>query len=92
MAAAFARPATGNLPLDVTGPGWAFGLGAAVLTDPALAGSPQSPGTWAWGGAYGHSWFVDPVRKLTVVAMTNTALAGMTGAFPDALRDAIYAD
>lgn len=92
MAAAFARPATGDLPLDVTGPGWAFGLGAAVLTDPALAGSPQSPGTWAWGGAYGHSWFVDPVRKLTVVAMTNTALAGMTGAFPDALRDAIYAD
>ncbi|KYO51035.1 serine hydrolase [Tistrella mobilis] len=92
MAAAFARPATGDLPLDVSGPGWAFGLGAAVLTDPALAGSPQSPGTWAWGGAYGHSWFVDPVRKLTVVAMTNTALAGMTGAFPDALRDAIYAD
>lgn len=92
MAAAFARPATGDLPLDVTGPGWAFGLGASVLTDPALAGSPQSPGTWAWGGAYGHSWFVDPVRKLTVVAMTNTALAGMTGAFPDALRDAIYAD
>ncbi|WP_372072995.1 serine hydrolase [Tistrella mobilis] len=92
MAAAFVRPTTGDLPLDVTGPGWAFGLGASVLIDPALAGSPQSPGTWAWGGAYGHSWFVDPVRKLTVVAMTNTALAGMTGAFPDALRDAIYAD
>lgn len=90
-AEAFTSPATGDLPIDVTGPGWRFGLGASVLTDPALAGSPQSAGSWSWGGVYGHSWFVDPVRKLTVVAMTNTTLAGMTGAWPDALRDAVYA-
>jgi len=26
---------------------------------PAAAASPESVGTWRWGCAYGHSWFVD---------------------------------
>ncbi|MCY1015751.1 serine hydrolase [Pyxidicoccus sp. MSG2] len=73
------------------GPGWGWGLASAVLVDPVAAKSPQSAGTWQWGGAYGHSWFVDPRRNLTVVALTNTALEGMSGAFPVAVRDAVYA-
>jgi CubicO group peptidase (beta-lactamase class C family) len=73
------------------GPGMGFGFGGAVLVDPSATGSPQAPGTWLWGGVYGHSWFVDPERKLTVIALTNTALEGMIGRFPTELRDAIYA-
>ena len=72
------------------GPGWGFGFGGSVLVDPSAAGSPQSCGTWQWGGAYGHSWFVDPERNLTVIALTNTALEGLFGRFPIELRDAIY--
>jgi CubicO group peptidase (beta-lactamase class C family) len=72
------------------GPGWGFGLGGSVLVDPAAAGSPQSKGTWQWGGVYGHSWFVDPERRLTVIALTNTAVEGLLGRFPIELRDAIY--
>jgi CubicO group peptidase (beta-lactamase class C family) len=72
------------------GPGWGFGFGGSVLVDPSAAGSPQSRGTWQWGGVYGHSWFVDPVRKITVIALTNTALEGLFGQFPIELRDAIY--
>ncbi|WP_242111787.1 serine hydrolase domain-containing protein [Luteimonas aquatica] len=72
------------------GPGWGFGYGAAVLVDPALAGTPQAPGTLQWGGAYGHSWFVDRARGLSVVALTNTAFEGMSGAFPGQIRDAVY--
>lgn len=72
------------------GPGWGFGYGWAVLTDPEAAGSPQSAGTIQWGGVYGHSWFVDPAAGLTVVALTNTALEGMAGNFPIAVRDAVY--
>jgi CubicO group peptidase (beta-lactamase class C family) len=72
------------------GPGWGFGFGWAVLCDPDLAASPQSKGTAQWGGVYGHSWFVDRVRNLSVVAFTNTALEGMCGAFPSQVRDAIY--
>src|SRR3546814_10609156 len=47
------------------GPGWAFGYGAAVLEDPSRSGTPQSPGTYQWDGAYGHKWFIDPVEHLT---------------------------
>ncbi len=82
--------AIGDLRVNAVGPGWGFGLGVAVLKDPGLAESPQSAGTWKWGGAYGHSWFVDPVRRLSVVALTNTAVAGMSGPFPDAIVDAVY--
>ncbi|WP_029009644.1 serine hydrolase domain-containing protein [Azospirillum halopraeferens] len=71
-------------------PGWGFGYGWAVLVDPAPTGTPQAAGTIAWGGAYGHSWFVDPANRLSVVALTNTAFAGMAGAFPDGVRDAVY--
>lgn len=72
------------------GPGWGFGFAGAVLVDPAKARSPQSAGTWQWGGAYGHNWFVDPQRRLTVVALTNTAFEGMSGAFTVSVRDAVY--
>ncbi|HEV8330119.1 MAG TPA: serine hydrolase domain-containing protein [Steroidobacteraceae bacterium] len=72
------------------GPGVAFGFGGAVVVDPAAAQSPQSAGTWQWGGVYGHSWFVDPAKKLTVVALTNTALEGMWGKFTTDVRDAVY--
>jgi CubicO group peptidase (beta-lactamase class C family) len=57
------------------GSGWGFGFGWAVLADPRLTGTPQAKGTIQWGGAYGHSWFVDPASGLTVVALTNTPLS-----------------
>ncbi|RMX05000.1 class A beta-lactamase-related serine hydrolase [Corticibacter populi] len=73
------------------GPGWGFGYGWSVLVDPALAGTPQGKGTIQWGGVYGHSWFVDPVHDLAVLAFTNTAIEGMSGAFAQDVRDAVYA-
>ncbi|MGO4658256.1 serine hydrolase domain-containing protein [Ensifer sp. 2YAB10] len=78
---------TGGL---ASGPGWEFGFGGAVLVEPEIAGTPQSRGTLQWDGAYGHKWFVDLARGLTVVALTNTAFEGMNGRFPVDLRDAIY--
>jgi len=71
-------------------PGFGFGLGFSVLRDPQLAGSPESPGTWRWGGAYGHSWFVDRKRELSVVGFTNTLCEGMSGAFVAQIRNAVY--
>lgn len=72
-------------------PGFGFGLGFSVLRDHKLAASPESNGTWRWGGAYGHSWFVDRAQGLSVVAFTNTLYEGMSGRFVADLRDAIYA-
>ncbi|MBB3226539.1 CubicO group peptidase (beta-lactamase class C family) [Luteibacter sp. Sphag1AF] len=72
-------------------PGFGFGLGFSVLRDAEVAQTPEAAGTWRWGGAYGHSWFVDVARQLTVVAFTNTLYEGMSGRFVSELRDVIYA-
>ncbi|WP_260514250.1 serine hydrolase domain-containing protein [Serratia fonticola] len=76
--------------VQTLGPGWGFGYGWAILTNPELARTPQGKGTIQWGGAYGHSWFYDPVYDIAVVALTNTAIEGMSGAFPQEVRDAVY--
>lgn len=80
--------------IDIEGsPGWGYGLGFSILRDTTVAGVAETPGTWRWGGAYGHSWFVDPGRGLTLVAFTNTALEGMSngGRFSADLSRALYA-
>jgi CubicO group peptidase (beta-lactamase class C family) len=71
-------------------PAWGFGFGGAVLLDPELAGVPQAKGTWKWGGVYGNHWYMDPEHRLSVVALTNTAVEGMSGAFVEQLRGAVY--
>ena len=71
-------------------PGWGFGYGCTTLEDRAAAQTPQSARTWAFTSAYGHSYFVDPQRELSVVALTNTALEGAFGAFVPAIRNAVY--
>jgi CubicO group peptidase (beta-lactamase class C family) len=82
---------TGTMSIVNRGPGWAFGFGGAILIDPAAALTPQSPGTFGWGGVWGHSWFIDPARRLSVVSLTNTALEGMMGRYVRDVRDAICA-
>ncbi len=81
------RNQTGPL-MTVLGPGWGFGYGWAVLLDPAQANTPQSRGTLQWGGVYGHSWFVDPAREMSVAALTNSAFEGMNGRFVVEIRNA----
>ncbi|MFA1592900.1 serine hydrolase domain-containing protein [Serratia nevei] len=80
----------GDLPMQFW-PGRGFGLGITVLKDPVAAQTPESVGSWRMGGTYGHSWFVDPARQLSVVAFTNTALEGMSGAFVGEICQAVYA-
>jgi len=90
LIAEMARDQTGGRELP-NAPGFGFGLGFSVLRDRKLAISPESEGTWRWGGAYGHSWFVDRAQGLSVVAFTNTLYEGMSGRFVADLRDAVYA-
>ena len=81
----------GDLPIN-RGPGFSFGYGGSLVTDPKAGLTPQSAGTFSWGGVWGHTWFLDPVKKLSVVALSNTALEGMMGKYVVDLRDAVYAD
>ena len=83
--------AIGNIAVPSRGPGWTFGLGPLILADPQLAGSQQGCGTWLWGGVYGGHYWVDPKNALSLVALTNTGVAGLWGAFPDSLVAALYA-
>lgn len=90
LVAEMGRDQTHGLTLP-NAPGFGFGLGFSVLRDRQLAATPESPGTWRWGGAYGHAWFVDRAQGLSVVAFTNTLYEGMSGRFVTDLRDAVYA-
>lgn len=84
-----ARVQTGDLILPDR-PGLGFGIGFAVLRDPRAAASPESPGTWRWGGVYGHTWFVDRACGLSVVSLSNTLYEGMNGQYTVDLRNAVY--
>jgi CubicO group peptidase (beta-lactamase class C family) len=86
-AAAMTRNAIGDL---ASAPGFGWGLGVQVLKDRTAAGSALSEGAWNWGGVYGTHFWVDPRERLSFVALTNTAVAGMVGAFPAALQRAVY--
>lgn len=78
----------GNLPRQVAGQ--RFGFLGGVWDDPPAAHAPFTRGTVSWGGLYGHSWFIDFARGLTVVAMTNTAVEGCLGEYPGAIARAVY--
>lgn len=88
--AAMTTKAIPDVSAEQLDPGWTFGLGFAVLEDPALDPMPRNLGSWRWGGVYGNSFWVDPAARLSVVALTNTAVAGMTGDFPDSIVRAVY--
>jgi CubicO group peptidase (beta-lactamase class C family) len=85
-----ARNQVGTLAGSFLGPGWGFGLGFSVVEDPVAAKVPLSAGSWRWGGVYGHSWWVDPARQLSVVVITNTGVEGMSGAFSSDIASAVY--
>jgi CubicO group peptidase (beta-lactamase class C family) len=52
-------------------PGTGFGLGFAVLLDPAEAHVMGSPGEYYWWGAAGTQFFVSPRDELVVIFMTQ---------------------
>ena len=51
--------------------GLGFGLGFAVVTDPAAYGVTASPGEFSWGGMASTAFWVDPVEDVCVVFMTQ---------------------
>ena len=60
-------------------PGEAFSFIGSLSTDPGAAKAAWPAGTVAWGGGWGHNWFLDPVNRLTVLTCTNTMFEGLGG-------------
>ncbi len=73
-------------------PGQAFSFLGSYTTDPNKADLFWPAGTNNWGGIYGHIWSIDPVNRISMVSLSNTAFYGGELAFPRALRKAVYQD
>jgi len=61
----------GDFAIGFLGKGMKYGLGLGIYADPVALGSPVSKGSYQWGGTYNTLFFVDPVRNLTVVLLTQ---------------------
>lgn len=86
-----ARAALANQIEEIEGePGYRFTFVGGLVTDPAAAMTALPKGAIQWGGVYGNTWFIDPAERLTVVSLTNNALEGCNGAYPEMLRAAVY--
>jgi CubicO group peptidase (beta-lactamase class C family) len=80
-----------QVPLLTAGdPGNGFGFGFGIVRDPDAAKTPKGVGSWGWAGIYGTTFWVDPAVRLSVIALTNTALEGVTGSFVANVVDAVY--
>lgn len=56
---------------EVNFEGVGFGLGVAVMLDPAKAQTLCSVGEYNWGGAASTAYWVDPAEELSVVYLTQ---------------------
>jgi CubicO group peptidase (beta-lactamase class C family) len=59
-------------PFYLPGPGFGFGLGFAVRTEPGIAPQLGSVGEYFWSGAGGTTFWVDPEEDLLVVFMMQS--------------------
>lgn len=56
---------------DLVTEGQTFGLGFAVVEQPAVAGTLCSAGTCRWAGIFGTEYFFDPEQEIIAVLMTQ---------------------
>jgi CubicO group peptidase (beta-lactamase class C family) len=64
---------TGALPIEPRGPGYGFGLGFGIVTNPAKTADALSIGSYTWGGAFGTLYWADPVEDLIGLLMIQLA-------------------
>jgi CubicO group peptidase (beta-lactamase class C family) len=57
---------------DINGLG--FGLGFAIVEDPAQGTSSQGIHSYFWGGAYGTLFWIDPVNDMIVIGFLNQVM------------------
>jgi len=48
-----------------------MGLGFSIFTEKSLAVSPLSPGSFAWGGMFSSSYWIDPNEKIVAQLFLN---------------------
>ena len=63
--------------------GMGFGIGGAVVLDPALARCPGSVGDFSWGGMASTFFWIDPVHEISVVFFTQLSPSSSYPARPE---------
>ncbi len=69
---------TPQVPPEIMGGTWRWGLGVRVVTSEAYGYLPV--GAYGWSGAYGGHFWIDPVNNITAVYMKNSRYDGGSGA------------
>ncbi|WP_128375714.1 serine hydrolase domain-containing protein [Streptomyces cavernae] len=63
--------------------GLGFGLGVSVVIDPARTPAPAALGTYGWSGVATTTFWVDPVRDMTVQFLTQLRPSRPQTIFPE---------
>lgn len=79
------KPATPQLP-----PGYGFGLGFAIRREDGLNGTLGSAGEYAWAGAGGTAFWVDPKEQLIAILMTQAQPGPWQREFRELFRQLVY--
>ncbi len=82
---AFGRPLFAETPFRGVG----FGLGFAVVLDPAVGKVVCSPGELSWGGAASTAFWIDPAEELTATFFTQL-IPSSTHPIRSQLRQLVY--
>jgi CubicO group peptidase (beta-lactamase class C family) len=69
--------------------GLGFGFNVSVVIDPRRTQAPTAPGTYGWSGVATTTFWVDPVRDLTVQFMTQVRPRSSLKIFPE-LRQLVH--
>ncbi len=80
----------GQLAGETSREGIGFGLGFAMLLDPAVAQITGTPGEYYWGGAASTAFFVNPAEELVMLFLTQLRPSS-TYPIRRELRSTIYA-
>src|SRR5438270_13270764 len=75
-------------PYYLPGPGFGFGLGFAVRTEPGVSPMEGSVGEMSWSGAAGTTFWIDPKEGMFVVFMSQTV--SQRGRIRTALKNLVY--
>ena len=74
---------------ETTFDGVGFGLGFAVAVDPVRMHSVASPGEYFWGGIFSTAFWVDPVKDVSCIFMTQL-MPSSTYPIRSQLRQLVY--
>jgi CubicO group peptidase (beta-lactamase class C family) len=69
--------------------GEAFGLSMRVVTDPGARTTYLSKGSFGWSGAFNTHFFIDPVKKIVGIFMTQSAFLESRGQVRDDFETAV---